>query len=74
MAQVSVSDNGGGIRQEDLSRIFERYYRVQGNDNVSGFGIGLYLCAEIIERHQGKIWAESAVGIGSTFLFSIPCH
>jgi two-component system sensor histidine kinase VicK len=71
-AQVSVSDQGIGIRQEEIGRLFERYYRVKNDNHISGFGIGLYLSAEIIERHQGKIWAESEFGKGSTFYFSLP--
>lgn len=41
-------------------------------ENISGFGIGLYLCSEILEHHGGKIWVESEIGIGSTFHFSLP--
>jgi PAS domain S-box-containing protein len=72
--QVSVRDEGIGIRQEDLPRLFERFYRVREIEtrNISGFGIGLYLCAEIIKRHEGKIWAESLLGKGSTFYFTLP--
>lgn len=70
--RVSVSDEGMGIDKRDMPRLFERYYRVNNNNNISGFGIGLYLSAEIIERHQGKIWAESEPGKGSTFYFSLP--
>ncbi|MDB5149286.1 MAG: Histidine kinase [Mucilaginibacter sp.] len=70
--RVSVSDEGMGIDKSDISRLFERYYRVNNNNHISGFGIGLYLSAEIIERHQGKIWAESEPGKGSTFYFSLP--
>jgi two-component system CheB/CheR fusion protein len=72
--QVSVQDQGVGIRAEDQSRVFERYYRAssQHNNNVSGFGIGLYLSAEIINLHQGKIWLESEIGQGSTFYISLP--
>ncbi|MGZ3776905.1 MAG: PAS domain-containing sensor histidine kinase, partial [Mucilaginibacter sp.] len=71
---VYVKDEGMGIRPHDLPQIFDRYYRVEGDDtrHISGFGIGLYLCAEIIMRHEGKIWAESEVGKGSTFYFSLP--
>jgi two-component system sensor histidine kinase VicK len=71
---VSVSDQGIGIKPNDLAQIFERYYRVEDPkmSSISGFGIGLYLCAEIIERHHGKIWAESEYGKGSTFSFSLP--
>jgi len=70
----SVVDQGIGINPQDLPKLFDRYYRVQGTQTVtvSGFGIGLYLSAEIIERHNGKIWAESVMGEGSTFYFSIP--
>jgi len=72
--QVNVKDEGMGIREQDKEKLFERYYRVQSNhtQHISGFGIGLYLCAEIIQRHEGEIWAESQSGIGSTFYFSIP--
>ncbi|GAA4313368.1 hypothetical protein GCM10023149_09110 [Mucilaginibacter gynuensis] len=72
--QVSVKDEGIGIAEHDLERLFERYYRVENNQTktISGFGIGLYLCAEIIYRHGGEIWAESVLGEGSTFYFSLP--
>jgi two-component system sensor histidine kinase VicK len=74
MAQVSVKDQGIGINPQDLDRLFERYYRVDSKQTqtISGFGIGLYLCAEIVQRHDGKIWAESQAGAGSTFYFSLP--
>ncbi|MDN3588506.1 PAS domain-containing protein [Pedobacter aquatilis] len=70
--QVSVQDQGYGIREEDREKLFERYYRVANQPTtISGFGIGLYLCAEIIKRHNGKIWVESEQGKGSTFYFTI---
>lgn len=74
MATVSVKDEGMGIKQEDLSRIFDRYYRVETNRtrHISGFGIGLYLSAEIIKRHGGEIWAESEPDKGTTFYFTLP--
>ncbi|MEJ6982189.1 ATP-binding protein [Pedobacter sp. P351] len=70
----SVKDEGRGIKASDLSRLFERFFRVQSRDNqyISGFGIGLYLSAEIVKRHDGQIWAESEPGKGSTFHFEIP--
>jgi signal transduction histidine kinase len=73
-ARVSVQDEGMGIKPHDLNKLFERYYRVTSNhtQHISGFGIGLYLSAEIIERQDGKIWAESESGKGSTFFFSLP--
>ena len=71
-AIVSVKDEGIGIQKEEINKLFERYYRVEGNTHISGFGIGLYLSAEIIERHNGKIWAESEPGKRSIFYFSLP--
>ncbi|HEY0176973.1 MAG TPA: ATP-binding protein, partial [Pedobacter sp.] len=72
--QVSVKDEGMGIRTPDTERLFERFYRVESthSQNISGFGIGLYISAEIINRHGGKIWVESEKGVGSTFFFSLP--
>lgn len=71
---VSVKDEGMGIKPEDIGKIFDRYYRVQSDNtqHISGFGIGLYLSAEIVKRHGGEIWAESESGKGSKFTFSIP--
>jgi signal transduction histidine kinase len=71
---VSVKDEGLGIKPDDLDKIFDRYYRVEADQtrHISGFGIGLYLSSEIIQRHGGKVWAESEPGQGSTFYFSIP--
>lgn len=72
-ALVSVRDRGMGIAKEDLPKLFERYYRVKGQiGTIAGFGIGLYLCYEIIKRHEGNLWAESEIGQGSTFYFSLP--
>lgn len=70
--EVQIKDEGIGIRPEDIEKLFERYYRVQGNHTISGFGIGLYLSSEIVERHGGRIWAESEEGKGSVFHFTLP--
>ena len=73
MVQVSVKDEGKGIHPDDQERLFDRYYRVADTSSqISGFGIGLYLSAEIIHRHDGKIWVESSLDEGSTFYFSLP--
>jgi PAS domain S-box-containing protein len=74
MVVVSIKDEGMGIKPIDINKIFDRYYRVESNHtrHISGFGIGLYLSAEIVDRHDGKIWAESESGKGSTFYFSLP--
>ncbi|KQR70300.1 PAS domain S-box protein [Pedobacter sp. Leaf176] len=71
-ALISISDQGIGIDAEDIEKLFDRYYRVNKHHTVSGFGIGLYLSAEIIERHNGKIGVKSEAGSGSTFYFEIP--
>lgn len=72
--KVSVRDQGMGIKASDLDKIFDRYYRVESRDtkHISGFGIGLYLSAEIVHRHEGHIWAESIIGLGSVFSFTLP--
>ncbi|MDB5018899.1 MAG: hypothetical protein JWQ28_26 [Pedobacter sp.] len=73
MIQVSVKDEGIGIKSQDIDKLFSRFSRLENSDTqtISGFGIGLYLCAEIIKRHNGQIWVESEPGAGSTFHFSI---
>jgi two-component system, OmpR family, sensor histidine kinase VicK len=73
---VSVRDFGPGIPKNDLRKIFGRFYRVADNSSgkqaVSGIGLGLYISSGIIKQHGGKIWAESRLGKGSTFSFSLP--
>lgn len=70
----SVKDEGMGIKPQDLPKLFDRFFRIatKHTQNISGFGIGLYLSSEIIRLHGGKIWAESESGIGSTFFFFLP--
>ncbi|MGN6181296.1 MAG: PAS domain-containing sensor histidine kinase [Mucilaginibacter sp.] len=72
--QVSVADTGIGIKPKDQEKIFQRFYRVENEQIkiISGFGIGLYLASEIIQRHKGKIWVESYENEGSVFFFSLP--
>lgn len=73
-AILSVKDEGMGISEADQVKLFDRYYRVENHQmkTIAGFGIGLYLCSEIIQRHEGKIWVESTLGKGSTFYFTLP--
>jgi PAS domain S-box-containing protein len=73
-ARVSIRDEGMGIKLQDAERIFDRFYRVSSvqSQHIAGFGIGLYLCAEIIERHEGKIWVDSEPDKGSIFYFTLP--
>ncbi|MBB5636893.1 signal transduction histidine kinase [Pedobacter cryoconitis] len=74
MVQVSVKDHGIGISTKDIDKLFDRYYRVESESHVSGFGIGLYLSAEIIDRHNGRIWVESELGNGAIFYFNLPLY
>ena len=71
---ISVEDTGVGISREDLSRLFTKFFRSKAalKGQTSGIGLGLYLAKNIIDRHGGKIWAQSALGRGSIFTFSLP--
>jgi two-component system phosphate regulon sensor histidine kinase PhoR len=68
----SVHDSGVGIPQEDIDRIFERFYKVDRARSSGGTGLGLSIAKHTVEAHKGQIWAESAEGQGSTFYFSLP--
>lgn len=70
--RFAVRDTGIGIPMEDVSRIFERFYRVDKSRTGSGTGLGLSIAKHIVEAHKGRIWAESVEGQGSTFYFTIP--
>ena len=74
--QIEIKDEGVGIDLMHQKKLFDRYYRVESTQTqtISGFGIGLYLSAEIIKLHQGKIWVESKKGQGSTFIFDLPIN
>ncbi|WDF70551.1 ATP-binding protein [Sphingobacterium oryzagri] len=73
-AVVRVQDQGMGISAKEQLRVFERFYRVESDEMkvTNGFGIGLYICKEIIERHGGEIGVISEQGKGSTFWFALP--
>jgi len=73
-AVVSISDSGVGIKKHLIPKIFkmDTYISTEGTDDEHGTGIGLSLCKEMIVRHNGRIWAESEPGQGSTFHFSLP--
>ena len=70
--RFAVRDTGVGIPADEVSRIFERFYRVDKSRTGSGTGLGLSIAKHIVEAHGGKIWAESIEGQGSTVYFSIP--
>lgn len=71
---INVQDYGIGIKPEEQGKIFNRFYRVEGRNEqtFSGFGIGLYVAAEIIKRHNGRVWVVSEKGKGAAFYFSLP--
>ena len=70
--RYAVRDTGVGIPSESLTRIFERFYRVDSSRTGSGTGLGLSISKHIVEAHNGKIWAESEEGRGSAIYFEIP--
>jgi len=70
--RFAVRDTGVGIPDDEVARIFERFYRVDKSRTGSGTGLGLSIAKHIVEAHEGKIWAESIEGQGSVFFFSIP--
>jgi two-component system sensor histidine kinase KdpD len=71
---VTITDHGPGITAEALPLIFERFYRVRSEKTVTGSGLGLYICRQIIQAHRGKIWAESTPGEGTAFYIELPIN
>ena len=69
-----VIDQGTGIKKEDMTHLFERFYRAEGETVRGGTGLGLYISKQIIDAHGGRIWAESKYGEGSTFSFTLPLN
>lgn len=71
--KISIMDFGFGISQEDQKMIFDRFFRVSNvQKHFPGMGIGLYICAQIIKQHGGKLWVDSEPGKGATFSFTLP--
>ena len=70
---VSVIDTGPGIPENELPNIFEAYRTFErAGDATRGTGLGLYIAKGIVERHRGRLWVESEVGVGTTFSFTLP--
>lgn len=71
---TTIRDNGVGISPENMEKLFkiENKFQTKGTFNEIGTGLGLILCKEFVEMHYGKIWVESVVGKGSSFMFTIP--
>lgn len=70
--RVTFADRGEGIHEDFLPFLFERFYRVPGDRTETGTGLGLYICKQIILAHHGKIWVESVLGRGTTFIIELP--
>jgi signal transduction histidine kinase len=73
---VEVKDSGIGIPKEQQHKIFERFFRVEGEkeNTYAGLGLGLYICAEIVKWHNGTIGVNSEKGKGSIFHFELPIY
>ncbi|MGE5589269.1 MAG: sensor histidine kinase [Bacillota bacterium] len=76
VAQIAVADTGPGISPDELPLIFQRFYkgRQQGRRPLGGTGLGLAIARGLVEAHGGRIWVESEVGRGSTFIFTLPAN
>ena len=72
--QVCVADNGIGITQNEITRLFQKFYQVKSalSQEFKGTGLGLSICKGLIESHGGRIWVESELGKGATFCFTLP--
>lgn len=74
MIRIAVKDTGIGIRDQDLSKLFTKFGRIESDEtaDIEGTGLGLYVCKEIVAQMGGVIYAESEYGKGSTFIFTVP--
>lgn len=69
---IEIKDTGRGISEQDQKMLFQPYYRIEGQEHLSGLGLGLALSKRLVELQNGRIWAESKKGEGSTFAFALP--
>jgi signal transduction histidine kinase len=71
---ISVVDTGVGIPKEDLNRVFDPFYQVESHltRHHEGLGLGLAIARQVVRQHGGRIWAESVLGQGSRFIFTLP--
>jgi two-component system sensor histidine kinase VicK len=72
--QLQVADTGPGISADDLPHLFQKFYRVDNSmtRSIGGTGLGLFICRKIVELYNGRIWAESQLGKGTTFFINLP--
>jgi two-component system phosphate regulon sensor histidine kinase PhoR len=69
---IGVRDHGVGISAEDQARLFKPFERLEKTEGIDGVGLGLNVCRRLVEAHGGRIWVESELGRGATFLFTLP--
>ncbi len=72
LVRVTVRDDGPGISSKDLPRVFDRFYKGAGRSAFGSTGLGLHIVKKIVEAHGGRVWAESRLGEGSSFHFTLP--
>ena len=74
LVHITISDEGPGIHPDHLEPIFDRFYRIpsQSNKSIPGVGLGLFICRKIIEAHNGRIYAQSEIGAGTTIHIFLP--
>lgn len=72
--KISIQDTGVGMNEETRSKIFDNYELESqpSTDNEKGTGLGMILCKEFVQKHEGEIWVESEINKGTTFYFSLP--
>ncbi|MDO8574108.1 MAG: ATP-binding protein, partial [bacterium] len=72
--QVSIKDTGIGVPSGEVSKLFSKFFRAENamKADTEGSGLGLYITKNIVGRHGGVIWAESIIGRGTTFYFTLP--
>ncbi|WP_422123824.1 ATP-binding protein [Planococcus sp. X10-3] len=71
---IKISDTGYGIPEEVLPHIFDRFFKIDNKSEKKGSGLGLAIAKEIVQSHNGRIWAESEVGVGSSFFIALPLY
>jgi two-component system phosphate regulon sensor histidine kinase PhoR len=72
MVQVAIRDTGVGIAADEVARLFERFYKADKSRGSQGTGLGLAIAKHIVQAHGGTIWADSILGEGATFCFTLP--
>ena len=72
LVDVKICDNGIGMDDKYMDKIFEPFQRLHSRSKYEGSGLGLSLCRKIVASHGGSIWVESKEGVGSTFFISLP--